>query len=161
MPPSNPNSPGSGIPQHDPDRPDLAVTLVKWWLTRDRVAGYARHAATWLCGWLVARGLIDPASSGELVLGSIVQLLMLIWALGTKQSTRPRHYIFSVIRHGASVIGSVVVFKGWLSNDAFDQLLQCVLGWAAVSTFSGKAGEKYTPRAFPPIEGEDDETTTN
>lgn len=125
--------------------PSWQVMLVKQLLTKDRVAGYARHLAQWLSVWLMAKGWLGEGNQG-LLYGAIFNLALIILSWHSESKTSLYEQLGGVVRHVLTMVMAVVVFKGWLSNDQAHQVQEALVGFILSSATSATAGEKFVPR---------------
>ena len=139
------------LPQSPPPSGDsLVVRILKKWITNDRVWGYARHAGTWLSTWLATHKLIgDDSGTAELVAGCVGNIAVLIWSWNADAKETMRQKAAGIARHVMTIGLGVLVFKGVISSDDANQIIQVAVGLIVSCGVSAAAGEKIVPQAPP------------
>lgn len=117
----------------------LKLRILKAYLTRERVLGYAQHGMQWLAAWLVANHWLgEPASD---FIGYGMAAAAILWSAFTGGKEHFWHVAAGVGRHILSMAAAVAIFKGWVDDATANHIIGAVLGLAGVS-LSAVAPEK-------------------
>jgi hypothetical protein len=157
MPSPNPfvNPPAQKIPdpQSGPPKETLVAQLLKCWLTNARVWGYARHAGSWIATYLATHHLLGGDSSSlDLVAGCVANAAVILWSWHADAKDTLRQKVAGLSRHLLTIGLGVAVFKGYISSDDANTIIETSVGLIVSFGVSAAAGEKLIPKA--PLDGQ-------